>query len=118
MAWVVFLRGANVGAHNRFQPKALSTELADLDVVNIGAAGTFVVRAKVTAPQLRARVLDCLKFKPDVMIRPAKEILALAESQRFKDHDVNTETRAFVTMMSKDPAPSPTLPLCAPDEAN
>lgn len=47
MASVVFLRGVNVGGHKAFQPSAVARDLADLDVVNIGAAGTFVVRKPV-----------------------------------------------------------------------
>jgi len=44
MALVVFLRGVNVGGHRTFRPSLLANELSDFDVVNVGAAGTFVVR--------------------------------------------------------------------------
>ena len=44
MASVVFLRAANVGGHQTFHPKTLANDLAAFRVVNIGAAGTFVVR--------------------------------------------------------------------------
>ncbi len=44
MAVVVFLRGVNVGGHRTFRPSLLAKELHDYDVVNVGAAGTFVVR--------------------------------------------------------------------------
>ena len=44
MALVVFLRGVNVGGHRTFRPSVLARELGDYDVVNVGAAGTFVVR--------------------------------------------------------------------------
>ena len=47
MALVVFLRGVNVGGHKTFRPAALARELAALDLVNVGAAGTFVVRAAI-----------------------------------------------------------------------
>lgn len=43
MAQVVLLRGLNVGGHRRFRPASLAEELAHLDAVNIGAAGTFVI---------------------------------------------------------------------------
>jgi uncharacterized protein (DUF1697 family) len=46
MALVVLLRGVNVGGHKTFRPKRLAERLRDLDVVNIGAAGTFVVRRR------------------------------------------------------------------------
>jgi hypothetical protein len=41
MALVVFLRGVNVGGHKAFRPSALAGALADFDVVNVGASGTF-----------------------------------------------------------------------------
>jgi hypothetical protein len=34
----------NVGRHRRFRPAVFARELAPFDVVDVGAAGTFVVR--------------------------------------------------------------------------
>ena len=42
MALVVLLRGLNVGGHWSFRPSQLATQLAQLDVVNIGATGTRI----------------------------------------------------------------------------
>ncbi|MBI3694456.1 MAG: hypothetical protein HY238_06415, partial [Acidobacteria bacterium] len=47
MALVVFMRGVNVGGHKAFQPSVLARELAAFDVVNVGAAGTFVIRKTI-----------------------------------------------------------------------
>jgi hypothetical protein len=44
MALVVFLRGVNMGGHRTFRPSLLAKELSRFDVVNVGAAGTFIVR--------------------------------------------------------------------------
>ena len=44
MALVVFIRGVNVGGHRTFRPSVLARVLSDYGVVNVGAAGTFVVR--------------------------------------------------------------------------
>lgn len=52
MALVAFLKGINVGGHRRFRPSALARELEHLEVVNVGAAGTFVVRRTVDNAQL------------------------------------------------------------------
>ena len=54
MALVVLLRGVNVGGHRTFRPAALARELSHLGIVNIGAAGTFVVRQPVSQATLRA----------------------------------------------------------------
>jgi len=44
MALIVFFRGINVGGHRAFRPSALAKELGIYDAVNVGAAGTLVVR--------------------------------------------------------------------------
>lgn len=44
MALVILLRSVNVGGHKTLRLAVLAKELSRLDVVNIGAAGTFVVR--------------------------------------------------------------------------
>lgn len=49
MALVVLLRGVNVGGHRTLRPTELAKELAGLDAVNIGAAGTFVIRRPLAA---------------------------------------------------------------------
>jgi len=61
VALVVFLRGVNVGGHKTFQPSVLARELSDFDVVNVGAAGTFVIRKTISQAMVRAELLrDCL----------------------------------------------------------
>jgi len=37
MTWVVFLRGANVGGHGKFQPKKFAEGMGELGVTNIAA---------------------------------------------------------------------------------
>ena len=41
---VAFIRGVNVGGHRRFRPTSLVEILRAFDIVNIGAAGTLIVR--------------------------------------------------------------------------
>src|SRR5215475_8976867 len=59
MPLVVFFRGINVGGHRRFRPSVLARELGAYDVVNVGAAGTLVVRK----PRSRAKFLAALRRK-------------------------------------------------------
>ena len=56
MALVVLLRGVNVGGHRTFRPTLLAKELSRYDVVNVGAAGTFVVRKPGPVEQFRAEM--------------------------------------------------------------
>ena len=62
MALVVFLKGVNVGGHRRVRPSEVAKRLKRYDVVNIGAAGTFVVRKPISQPKLRAERRRQLPF--------------------------------------------------------
>jgi hypothetical protein len=54
MALIVFFRGNNVGGHRTLRLTMLAKELATYDVVNVGAASTFVVRKPGTQARFRA----------------------------------------------------------------
>lgn len=118
MPSVVFLRGVNVGSNNRFQPSALAKQLASYEVINVGAAGTFVVKGEVSATRLRSEILRQLAFKPEVLICPADEIISLAKSEPFKHEKLSRETRAFLTVVARKANDPPKLPLYAPNKAD
>src|SRR5438093_920611 len=114
MSWVVFLRAVNVGGHRKFQPSLLARKLADFDVVNVGAAGTFVVRKAVSQRALRDAIVRSLTFKPEVMICDAREVMALVEANPFADGRVSKDARQLVTIMQKAPRVRLELPLDQP----
>ena len=60
MARVVFLRGVNVGGHRSFRPTPLALALKHLGAVNIGAAGTLVIRGTTTNARIRAEIAGVL----------------------------------------------------------
>lgn len=114
MASVVFFRAVNVGGHQRFQPGRLAKELAGLGIVNIGAAGTFVVREAVSPAELRDAILRRLPFRPELMICPARDVLALARGDWFGDAPAKDGTDRFVSVLPKAPVAPPPLPLEQP----
>ncbi len=114
MASVVFFRAVNVGTHQRFQPGALAKKLADFGVVNIGAAGTLVVRKTVSESKLRAEILRQLPFKPELMICPARDLLALAGGEKFKIAPPVSDASWFVSILQQTPRKLPPLPLEQP----
>ncbi len=118
MGWVVFLRAANVGKHNRFQPSVLAKQLAKLGVINVGAVGTFVVRENVAEKALRAAIVRKLPIKCEVMICSAKAIVDLAHDNPLKNEPTNNDRRVFLTVMSERPGNLPRLPIYAPSEEN
>jgi len=114
MSSVVFFRAVNVGGHQKFQPGKLAKELAEFGVVNIGAAGTFVVREDVSQTKLRDDILRRLPFKPELMICPARNVLALARGNWFGDAPAGRDVGRFVSVLQKAPRAKPPLPIEQP----
>lgn len=114
MALVVFLRGINVGGHRRFRPATLAAELKSLDAVNIGAAGTFVVRRPITRTRLRAELARRLPFAAAIAMCDAREILDLISLDPFAAERIPPDAVRFVSLLSKRPPLSPSMPIVFP----
>ncbi len=118
MASVVFLRAANVGKHNRFQPAILARKLAKFGIVNIGAVGTFVVREDVSESALRRAFARKLTFKCEMMICPARDIIKLASKDPFLRQPSGPNITRFVSVLAKRLRALPPLPLSLPSDDN
>jgi uncharacterized protein (DUF1697 family) len=114
MAHVVFLRAANVGGRNVFRPAKLASALAHLDVVNVGAAGTFVVRGKAAPAAIRREILAHLPFEPGISVVPASEVLAFVRSGPFRGVAFSKDMRGWVAALGGRPRARPALPLLVP----
>ncbi len=114
MTLVVFLRGVNVGGHKTFQPSVLAKELAHFDVVNVGAAGTFVVRKPISQAKLRAELLRSLPFEPQIMICSGRDVIGLASGDPFKGEPSTPDIVRFVSVLAKRPRVLPGIPLSLP----
>lgn len=114
MALVVLLRGVNVGGHRTFRPTMLVKELADLDVVNIGAAGTFVIRQPVTQTRLRAELARRLPFEAEIVICRGRDILGLMSCRHFAGQPAQPDIIRFVSVLSRSPRSAPSPPLSLP----
>jgi uncharacterized protein (DUF1697 family) len=115
MALVVFLRGVNVGGHRTFRPTVLVSQLKHLEVVNVGAAGTFVVRRPVPRAKLRAELARRLPFETEIMICDGREIVTLVSREYFADYPARADVIRFVSILSRRPRVMPPLPLTLPD---
>jgi uncharacterized protein (DUF1697 family) len=118
MASVVFFRAANVGGHQVFRPSALAKELADLDVVNIGAAGTFVVCKPIETDALKRRIHAKLEFKPELIICSARELMGLADDDPFRLAPRDPKVQRYITILSSAPSSSPVMPIEQPPGRN
>ena len=115
MALVVFLRGVNVGGHKTFRPSVLAKQLKAFDAVNIGAAGTFVIRKAVSQAKLRAALRRHLPFETAVMICSSLDIQKLIASDPFAGHESRPDIVPFISVLAKRSKPKSPLPLNLPE---
>jgi uncharacterized protein (DUF1697 family) len=114
VALVVLLRGVNVGGHRTFRPATFAEQLKPLDVVNIGAAGTFVVRQPVSRAQLRVEFARRLPFDTEIVICQGREIVKLLSRGFFPDQLVRPDVVRFVSILCRSPRSAPSTPMRFP----
>ena len=114
MALVVLLRGVNVGGHRTFRPSTLVAQLKHLDPVNIGAAGTFVIRQPVGRAQLRAEFARRLPFAAQIAICDGRQMVRLLSHTAFADHVTRPGVVRFVSVLSRAPRSAPPTPMSFP----
>ncbi len=103
MALVVFLRGVNVGGHRTFRPTVLAEQLKHLQVVNIGAAGTLVIRGAISRTQLRTEVARRLPFDAHIVICHGRDIVRLASQDPFANQPGGSGLVRFVSVLARQP---------------
>jgi uncharacterized protein (DUF1697 family) len=118
MALVVLLRGINVGGHRKFRPLVLAGQLKHLDVVNIGAAGTLVIRRPVTRAKLRAELHRRLPFDAEIIICQGREVVRLVSRNFFAGYPARPDIVRFVSVLSRRSRAAPRLPVILPSRGN
>ena len=116
MALIVFLRGVNVGGHRTFRPSSLARELSDFDVVNVGAAGTFVVRKPGSRAKFRAALLRKLPFEAEIMMCDARDLIRLETENPFAAEPSPPDVVRFVSILSKVGGVRASLPVAFPSD--
>src|SRR5262249_53490067 len=114
MALIVFLRGVNVGGHRRFRPSILAKKLSDYDVVNVGAAGTFVVRNPGSRAAFRAELLETLPFEAEVVLCDGRELIRLEKENPFGAEPSRPDTVRFVSILLGACRVRPSIPITLP----
>ena len=118
MALVVFLRGVNVGGYRTFRPSILARELSDYDVVNIGAAGTFVVRKPGSRAKFRAALLLKLPFEAEVVLCEGRDLIRLERDNPFGTERSPKDVVRFVSILSKAGGIRASLPVTFPPDGD
>ena len=114
MALVVFLRGVNVGGHRTFRPSVLAEELRQYDVVNVGAAGTFVVRKPGSRASFRAELLRRLPFVAELAICDGRELMRFQKDDPFGSEAPRPDVTRFVSILTRPARIRPYLPVALP----
>lgn len=116
MALVVFLRGVNVGGHRTFRPSALAGALRAYDVVNVGAAGTFVVRKPGPRGRFRAALMKKLPFEADVALCEGKDLIRAVAEHPFGTNLPAAGITRFVSVLVNARTPQAAVPFALPRE--
>jgi uncharacterized protein (DUF1697 family) len=114
VALVVFLRGVNVGGHRIFRPTKLGEALKHLGCINIGAAGTLVIRNPMTQAQARAQVARVLPFVAEIVVCQGREIVNLMSENPYLGQSVRPDVVRFVSVLSQRPRLTPSTPMQFP----
>jgi uncharacterized protein (DUF1697 family) len=116
MALVVFLRGVNVGGHRTFRPSLVARALSKYDVVNVGAAGTFVVRKPGSRASFRADLRRKLPFDTEVVTCDGRELVRLEADDPFEAEPARAGVVRFVSILSKAPRAPASVPFAIPPD--
>jgi uncharacterized protein (DUF1697 family) len=116
MALVVLLRGVNMAGHKTLRPTILTKQLKHLDAVNIGAAGTFVVRRSASRTRLRAEFARRLPFDAQIVICRGRDILRIMHDNPFGRYPVRKDIVRFVSVLSHRPRLESSLPKSFPSK--
>ncbi|HVT91580.1 MAG TPA: hypothetical protein VHD76_01955 [Bryobacteraceae bacterium] len=115
MALVVFFRGMNVGGHRAFRPAALARELAIYGAVNVGAAGTLVIRKPGLRVAFLAELRRKLPFDATIAFCNGKDLIGLERDRPFGADPPRADVVPFVSILSKAGRRGVPLPLALPD---
>lgn len=114
----MLVKGVNVGGHRRFRPTLLARALEHLDVVNVGATGSFVVRGRVSHAELREEITGRLPFDADLVICRGSEVSDLLSRDFFGGEPARADVVRFACALSRTPRSEPALPLELPSDGD
>lgn len=114
MSLVVFLRGVNVAGHRAFRPSILARLLNDYGVVNVRAAGTFVVRKPGSMTKFCAALLRMLPIEAEVVIASGRDLIRREMENPFRGEPSRPNIARFVSMLSRAGGLRAALPIAFP----
>jgi uncharacterized protein (DUF1697 family) len=92
----------------------LAGALTHLGAVNIGAAGTIIIRRRISQAQARVEVARKLPFVAEIVICQGRDIEKLVSKDPFAGQPVRRDVVRFVSVLSQRPRLAPSTPLKFP----
>jgi uncharacterized protein (DUF1697 family) len=114
VALIALVKGINVGGHRAFRPSTLAKALARFGAINIGAAGTFVIRGDIGRRQLRVEIQKHLPFISEIIICAGRDMLRLASQEPFAGQPSGRAVVRFVSVVARRCRPTTRPPLTLP----
>src|SRR5271155_622413 len=115
MALIVFFRGINVGGHRAFRPSVLAKELSIYDAVNVGAAGTLVVRKPGLRTKFLAELRRKLPFEATIACCDGRDLIRLEMDNPFGADPPPADVVQFVSILSQAGRRGVSLPIVLPE---
>jgi len=115
VALVVFFRGINVGGHRAFRPSVLAKELRIYDAVNVGAAGTLVVRKPGVRAKFLAELRSRLPFEATIAVCDGRDLIRLEAENPFGTEPQGADVVQFVSILSAAGRRGVSLPITLPE---
>ena len=107
-----------MGGHRTFRPSILAKKLSDYGVVNVGAAGTFVIHKPGSKTKFRAALLRKLPFKGEVVICDGRDLILLEREDPFRAEPSRPDIVRFVSILSRAGGLRAVLPVTFPPEGD
>ncbi len=105
-----------MGGYRTFRPSILAKRLSNYGVVNVGAAGTFVVREPGSKAKFRAALLRKLPFEAEVVICEGRDLIRLEMENPFRAEPSRPDIVRFVSILSRAGGLRAALPVTFPPD--
>ncbi len=99
-----------------FRPSVVARELSNFDVVNVGAAGTFVVRKPGSRARFRSALSAKLPFQAHMILCDGNDIIRLETDNPFGSEAARPGIVRFVSILATAGTLQPALPASFPGE--
>ena len=90
--------------------------MSEYDVVNVGAAGTFVVRKPGSRAKFRTALLRKLPFEAEVVLCDGRDLMRLETENPFAAEPSPSDVVRFVSILAKAGGVRVSLPVTFPSD--